>query len=432
MNNMLGIRREDKNKWEKRVPLTPNYLKELKDKHGIEVIVQPSLIRVFSNEEYEKTGATIKEDLSDCPVVFAIKEIPIDFFKPQNTYVFFSHTIKGQKYNMPMLKKMMELKCTLIDYEKIADEKNRRLVFFGRYAGLAGMIDTLWAFGQRMKWKGIRTPFSEVKRAIDYKDLGEIKEHFKQIGKKIELNGLSEPITPFVVGFAGYGNVSNGAQEILDILPVKEVGPRQLEAVYGNPSNNVVYKVVFKEKDMVEPISVEKEFDLQDYYDNPHLYRSIFQRYIRRLTILMNCIYWDNCYPRLITKKQLEEIYTGVQKLQVVGDISVDINGAIEFTEKSTNPGDPVFVYNPVRDDIIGGCNGEGVAVMAVDTLPCELPRESSQAFGESLMPFIPRIVKADYSVNFEMLNLPPEIKKAVILHHGKLTPDYEYVNKYL
>jgi len=432
MNNVFGIRREDKNKWEKRVPLTPIHLKELKEKHGIEAIVQPSPIRIFPDEEYEKIGVILREDISDCPVVFAVKEIPIDFFKPKNTYVFFSHTIKGQKYNMPMLKKMMELKCTLIDYEKIADEKNRRLVFFGRYAGLAGMVDTLWAFGQRMKWKGLITPFSEIKRAIDYKDLDEIKEHLKIIGKKIGLNGLSEPIIPFVVGFAGYGNVSNGAQEILDIFPVKEVRPRQLEAVYENPSDKVVYKVVFKEKDMVEPISVEKEFDLQGYYDNPNLYRSIFHQYIRRLTVLMNCIYWDNRYPRLITKKQLEEIYTGVQKLQVVGDISVDINGAIEFTEKSTNPGDPVFVYNPVRDDIIEGFIGEGVTVMAVDTLPCELPRESSQAFGKSLMPFIPSIVKADYSVNFEMLNLPPEIKRAVILYKGKLTPDFGYINKYL
>lgn len=432
MNNMFGIRREDKNQWERRVPLIPKHLKELKDKHAIEAKVQPSHIRVFSNEEYEKTGVTIKEDLSDCSVVFAVKEIPLDFFKPGGTYVFFSHTIKGQKYNMPMLMKMMELKCTLIDYEKIVDEKNRRLVFFGRYAGLAGMIDTLWAFGQRMKWKGIRTPFSEVKRAINYKDLDEIKEHLKKIGEKIEQNGLPDSLAPMVVGFAGYGNVSNGAQEILDILPVKEVGPRQLEAVYGNPSNKVVYKVVFKEEDMVEPISVEKEFDLQDYYDNSHTYRSIFQRYIRRLSILMNCIYWDNRYPRLITKKQLEEIYTSVQKLQVVGDISVDINGAIEFTEKSTTPGNPVFVYNPVRDDIIEGCNGEGVAVMAVNNLPCELPRESSKAFSDSLLRFVPDVVKADYSMDFDHLKLPPEIKRAVILYNGRLTPDYEYINKYL
>ena len=432
MNNIVGIRREDKNQWERRVPIIPEHIKELKEKHGIETIIQPSQIRIFPDENYEKNEAKINEDLSQCQVVFAVKEIPIDFFSEGKTYIFFSHTIKGQKYNMPMLKKMMELRCNLIDYERIVDEKNRRLVFFGRYAGLAGMVDTLWAFGQRFEWIDINNTFTEIKRVIHYKNLTEIKEHLTKIGKKIELNGLSEGLTPMVVGFAGYGNVSNGAQEILDLFPVKLIRPNQLEAVYNNPSNKCIYKVVFKEEDMVEPVSSESFFNLDEYYSNPHLYRSVFQRYIRRLSILMNCIYWDERYPRLITKNQLEEIYTGVQKLQVVGDISVDINGAIEFTEKSTNPGEPVFVYNPVRDDIIEGYIGEGIAVMAVDTLPCELPEESSQAFSNSLIDFIPGIVKANYSVSFDQLDLPPEIKKAVILYQGKLTPDYQYINKYL
>jgi len=254
----------------------------------------------------------------------------------------------------------------------------------------------------------------------------------KKIGKRIEQEGFPDSLTPFVVGFAGYGNVSTGAQEILDILPVKEIGPKQLEAIHENFSDRIVYKVVFKEEDMVEPISTEKDFNLQEYYDHPHLYRSIFQQYIRRLSILMNCIYWDKQYPRLVTKEFLEENYMGQLKLQVIGDISVDINGAIEFTEKATSPDSPVFVYNPLRDDIIGGYSGSGVVVMAVDNLPCEVPKESSKAFSDSLLHFIPLIVKADFSVDFDHLDLPPEIKKAVILHHGKFTPNYQYINKFL
>ena len=432
MSEVVGIRREDKNRWEKRVPVVPEHVKELKEKHGVDTFIQPSSIRIFTNQDYEKNGAIVKEDISESPVVFAVKEIPVSFFKSNKTYVFFSHTIKGQDYNMPMLKKMMELGCSLIDYERIVDEKNRRLVFFGRYAGLAGMVESLWAYGQRLKWMEIDNPFSELKRPVDYKNLDEIKEHLSKIGKKIMINGVTEAISPMVVGFAGYGNVSMGAQEILDVLPVKNIRPNQIEAVYNNPSNKMIYKVVFREEDMVEPVSSETKFELNDYYNNPHFYRSVFQKYIRRLSILMNCIYWDERYPRLITKKQIEEIYTGVQKLQVIGDISVDINGAIEFTEKATYPGDPVFVYNPVRDDIIEGCFGEGVAVMAVDTLPCELPQESSQAFSDSLLGFIPDIIKADYTVDFNHLNLPSEIKKALVLYQGKLTPDYEYINRFL
>jgi alpha-aminoadipic semialdehyde synthase len=252
------------------------------------------------------------------------------------------------------------------------------------------------------------------------------------IGKKIEQDGIPEPIAPLVVGFAGYGNVSRGAQEILDLLPVKEIEPRELETINENFSNKVIYKVVFKEEDIVEPINSQSVFNLQEYYNNPHLYRPVFPKYIQYLSILMNCIYWEEKYPRLITKDFLKENYTDQMKLEAIGDISVDINGAIEFTEKVTTPDSPVFVYNPVKDEINDGYKGTGVVVMAVDNLPCELPRESSQYFSETLLRFIPSIVKADFSMDFEKLDLPSEIKKAVILYHGRLTPDYEYLNKFL
>jgi len=392
MDFTLGIRREDKNKWERRVPLTPEHIKELKKKHSIETIIQPSQIRVFIDRDFKSAGASINEDLSKTSVVFAIKEIPIHFFKPGKTYVFFSHTIKGQIYNMPMLKKMMELKCNLIDYEKITDDKGRRLVFFGKFAGLAGMIDTLWAFGLRMKWKGINTPFSEVKQTIHYRDLNDAKKHIKEVGHKIQQDGLPYSITPFIVGFAGYGNVSKGAQEILDVLPIKEINPKQLYDINRNPSNKIIYKIVFKEEDMMQPISKEKKFNLQEYYDNPQLYYSIFHQYVNQLTILMNCIYWNKQYPRLITKEFMEKHFTDKIKLQVIGDISVDINGAIEFTDKVTSPGNPIFVYNPLNGKINDGYDGIGIVVMAVDNLPCEIPKESSQAFSDSLFPFISSI----------------------------------------
>ncbi len=433
MSYKIGIRREDKNKWERRVPVVPKHVIELKEKFDITTIIQPSNIRVFSDEEYRQAGAIVKEDLSDSNIVFAVKEIPISFFQPGKTYVFFAHVIKGQKYNMPMLKKMMELGCNLIDYEKITDEKGRRLVFFGRYAGIAGMIDTLWAFGQRLKLKGISTPLENVKQTIHYESLSDIKKHLTEIGEKISDQGLPESISPLIVGFAGYGNVSRGAQEILDILPVEEISPGELSSTSSNYSTNVVYKVVFKEEDLVEKINNPSEnFELKDYYEHPEKYKSAFEQYIPHLSILMNCIYWDARYPRLITREFIKKKFYRDFKLQIIGDISVDIEGAIELTKKVTTPDNPVFVYNPKTEDITDGYTGEGIVVMAVDNLPCELPRESSTSFSETLMRFIPDIVKADFSVDFEDLNLPSEIKKAVILHHGKLTPDYEYINKFL
>jgi len=432
MSFILGIRREDKNKWEARVPLIPEHVKKFKDEHGIETIIQPSTIRVHSDDEYVKVGAIVKEDVSSCPVVFAVKEIPIDFFEFGKTYVFFSHTIKGQKYNMAMLKKMMDLGCNLIDYERIVNERGIRLVFFGKFAGLAGMIDTLWSFGQRLKSQNVDTPFNEIKQTINYKDLYDAKKHLKEVGEKIKKYGIPKLLTPIVVGFAGYGHVSNGAQEILDILPVKEISPKEIKNIYDNPSDRCIYKVVFKEKDMVEPISPDNTFELQDYYNNPKKYRSVFEKYVPDLTMLMNCIYWDFKYPRLITKEFIKKDYGENYKLQVIGDISIDINGAIEFTEKSTISDNPSFVYNPKTDSIKDGVDGKGIVIMGVDNLPCELPRESSHVFSTALFGFIPGIVKADFTKDFDDCKLPYAIKKAIILYHGKLTPDYQYIDRYI
>jgi alpha-aminoadipic semialdehyde synthase len=390
---------------------------------------------VFSEDDYRKVGAHVQESLTPSSVVFAVKEIPGEFFEKGKTYVFFSHTIKGQKHNMPMLRKMMELGCTLIDYERIVDAKGRRLVFFGRFAGLAGMVDTLWTFGQRVSWEQIDSPFTEIKQAIHYKNLEDIKNHLATVGQMIKTKGLPPSLTPLVIGFSGYGNVSAGAQEILDALPIQEITPEEIKSVFKNPSNTVIYKVVFKEEHMVAPVSPRKKFDLQEYYSHPEHYRPAFERYIPYLSIIMNCIFWNVQYPRLITKDALKKYFRKKEplRLKVVGDISADVNGAIEFTEKTTSPDNPVFVYNPNTDTITDGYEGDGVVVMAVDNLPCELPRESSQWFSETLLRFVPGIMKADFTVpDFDALALPSEIKNAVILYQGKLTPSYRYINKYL
>jgi len=431
----MGLRREDKNRWERRTPLIPKHVKELKEKHGIQTFVQSSKIRVFSEKEYLNAGAQTSDDLSPCSVVFAVKEIPLDLLERDKTYVFFSHTIKGQKKNMPMLKKMMDLGCNLIDYERIIDKNGRRLVFFGRFAGLAGMVDTLWVFGQRLKWEHIDSPFSKIKQTLHYRNLDDIRKHLTDVGREIEKKGLPKSVTPLIIGFTGYGNVSKGAQEILDMLPVKDVEPDDLESVYKNPSNKVIYKVVFKEENLVEPINPSKDFNLQEYYDHPENYRPVFERYAPYISILVNCIFWSERYPRLLTKKYMRDSLKNKKnlRLKVVGDISVDINGSVEFTEKTTSSDNPVFVYNPLTDKIQDGFKGDGVVVMAVDNLPCELPVESSESFSEALKPFVPAIMKADYTQSdFDKLTLPPEIKNAVILYHGKLTPNYSYINKFL
>jgi alpha-aminoadipic semialdehyde synthase len=430
----IGIRHEDKYVMERRVPLVPAHVKRLVEQ-GIEVHVQRSPKRIFKDEEFEAAGAKLVDELTEPDLILGVKEMPMDFFEFQKTYIFFSHTIKGQSYNMPLLKRMMEKEINLIDYEKITNEKGQRLIFFGRFAGLAGMINSLWSAGMRYKELGIDTPFTAIKQTHTYNSLDEAKEVIAAVGEKIRQEGLPQQLSPFVVGITGYGNVSKGAQEILSLLPVEEISPEELLTLNNRNdlSNKVVYKVVFKEQDLSKPLEAGKAFDLQEYYQHPERFEGVFEQYIPHMSILMNCMYWDDRYPRIVTKDYLEKLFKeGTPKLTVIGDVTCDPDGSVEITYKGTEIEDPVFVYNPFTRKPVHGFKGEGVLVMAVDILPSELPRESSQAFSDALVDFVPDIAAADYDLDFQSLNVPAPFKRAMILHRGKLTPDFEYLNEYL
>lgn len=435
MKQRVGIRREDKNKWEARVPITPAGAQELIARHGVEITIQPSTIRIFDDSAYGDAGVTVNEDLSDCAVVFAVKEIPTELLREGRTYIYFSHTIKGQSYNMEMLRRLMELGCTLIDYETVVDDKGRRLIFFGRHAGLAGMIDTLWTLGERLTWEGATpNPFTIAQQAYHYRDLDDVREKLLRLGEAIRTGGLPGSVCPMVFGFAGYGNVSLGAQEIIDLLPVIDVAPADLAALFdGDFSRNHVYKTVFKEKDMAALRDGGGAFELQDYYDHPEKYGSIFDRYWPYLSVLVNCIYWTEKYPRLITRDQIADHYRGgAPRLKVVGDISCDPLGSVEFLLKTTSTDNPVYVYDIETGQAVGGVAGNGPVLLGVDNLPCELALESSRHFSHSLLPFVDAIASADYSKSFSDLALPDPIKKATILHRGALTPDYSYMEKFI
>lgn len=429
----IGIRHEDKYLLERRSPLIPSHIERLVKEEGIEVFVQSSEKRIFADEKYQNAGASIVKNLKDADVIFGVKEMPLDFFEPNKTYVFFAHVIKSQPYNMPMLKKMMDLGCNLIDYERVVNEANQRLIFFGRYAGLAGMINSLWSLGQRCNALGIANPFSNLKQAHKYPKLEIIQEEIKLIAHDIRTNGLPDELCPLTIGFTGYGNVSKGAQEIAHLLPVTEISPEELLNISQHAdkySNKKIYISVFKEGHLSQPNDNKAHFDLADYYINPQNYHNVFEQYIPNLTILMNCMYWNEHYPRIVTKDYLEKLYQkGEPKLKVIGDITCDPDGSIECLHKGTEIEDPVFVYNPIKRNYKMGFEGLGILVMAVDILPSELPRTSSKGFSTALMPFVYDIAHADYSKPFDDLALPYPIKRALILHKGKLTDEYKYIN---
>jgi alpha-aminoadipic semialdehyde synthase len=328
----------------------------------------------------------------------------------------------------------MGLGATLIDYERVVDEQNRRLIFFGRHAGLAGMVNTLWALGRRLAWEGISSPFARIRQAMQYADLEAARSDIRAAAAEIRQQGLPRELIPLVVGFSGYGNVSSGAQEIFDLLPHESVAPSDLNQLPPDEAHQL-YKVVFKEADCFAAGDGVSPFNLEDYFRHgKRRYVSVFDRYLEHLGVWVNCIYWDDRYPRLLTLEDCRRMWTADRRprLRVIGDISCDPNGSVQCTVRTTDPGNPVYVYDPLRQTATDGVAGDGPVVMAVDILPTEIPREASDHFSGVLKDLLPALATADFSVPFEDLALPDALRRATIVHRGQLTPDYRYLEPHV
>lgn len=432
----LLIRAEDKNRWERRTPLVPQDLREIINETGAAALVEKSGKRVFPEDQYTAAGAGSCVGMADGDVILGVKEIPVEKILDNKTYVFFSHTVKGQKDNMPLLKRIIDSGSTLVDYERITDDEGRRLIYFGPYAGHAGAIDILSLMGEHWAEKGFDTPFAEIRRAHQYESVKAADEHLGEIGRRIEKDGLPRQLCPFTIGILGYGNVSGGAQQIFDCLPVERIAADMVNDWVDRDQGNrhTLYLTVFKEQDLVRPKADGAVFDLQEYYNHPERYESRFDRFLPSFTLLVNAVYWENRYPRFVTWTGLKRLAerTPALKLGGIADISCDTHGSMECNVKSTDSDMPAYRVDPHTGTIEDGHLGEGIVLLAVDNLPCELPRDSSSFFSNQFRTFIPGLLSADYDSSLDASGLPPEVKKAVIVYKGRLTRDYEYLNRYL
>jgi saccharopine dehydrogenase (NAD+, L-lysine forming) len=427
----IAIRAEDKNRWERRAPLTPEHVAELAGERHLRIVVQPSARRVFADNEYERAGAKLSVNLSDAQIIMGVKEVPAAKILPEKVYFYFSHVIKGQAWNMPMLRRLIDSGCTLVEYERIVDDDGKRIVFFGRHAGYAGMIDTLWALGRRLAWEGFMTPLYDVRLAHEYDDLDDALHQITAAGDRIRSGGLPVGLRPMVFAFTGSGNVSRGAQEVFDRLPWVEISPERLRNLPEDRDRprNVVYKTILDRKHRYERRD-GGGFDAAEYERNPEAYQSALGPLLPHITVFINGIYWEPGHPRLITREDLVPLWRDdpQPKLRVIGDITCDVGGSCSVTTRATEPGDPVYVSEVESGKELPGYAGAGPVVMAVDNLPCELPFESSRHFGDSLMSYIPAIARCDWTAPLEQLSLPEELRRAIIVHKGELTPGYQYL----
>lgn len=432
MEGSLGVRVETKDPAERRAPLTPEHVRRLVEDHGITVVVQPSRSRVFPDADYVRAGATLSPDLSRCNLILGVKEVPPEDLLPGKAWMFFSHTMKGQPENMPMLRRLLELRGTLLDYERVVNERGRRLIAFGTYAGYAGMVNTVWALGRRLRWEGVDNPFDRIRRPHRYPGLDEVREALREVGRIVRTVGLPMQVVPLVVGITGQGRVSRGALEILKVLPTERLEPDDLSRFFrsGDFSARVVYRVGFHQDDLYVPRDPDERFDHYRLHRYPERYASRLEGMIGYLTVLVNGIYWEPRYPRILTKSFLRSMWAANPnpRLRILGDITCDVDGSLETTVRATTIDDPVYVYEPLKDRIVPGVEGVGPVIMAVDKLPTELPKQASESFGDALLPFLPRLAHTDFGVYFEDLDLPAEFRGAVIAYRGELREEFRHL----
>jgi alpha-aminoadipic semialdehyde synthase len=450
MKNIIGILREGiKKKGEKRVAIVPSEAKAIVE-WGHKLLVQPAkfpetgeIKRTFPDSEYKKAGAEINENLDSAKVIFALKEIPLHRLLPDKVYLLFSHTHKGQLKNRKLLKEFIGAKSTIIDYELITDENQRRLITAFTYnAGYAGMVDTLWTLGKRLKIQGIENPFEKIPQAIEKEDLTKIKNILEQAGKTISREGTPKQLPPIIFCFLGRGKTAKGAREMLDILPHKNISVDEINEVLNNGNRNQLYalhigrETIYRLKEEFKYL--QSDYDLMPlrekhgfYLDNPDYFETNLDKLLPYTTVLMNCIIWSQKYPRTVTNDLIKKLYKRHRTLTAIGDITCDPNGSIEFS-KETWIDNPVYIYNPLTEECTDGFEGEGIAVMAVTNLPCEFSADASKQFSADVSPFIKDIIKANYNGTIEESILPMEIQRAVILWKGEFTKDYKYMKKYL
>tara|TARA_B100000508_G_scaffold141026_1_gene145267 strand:+ start:40659 stop:41876 length:1218 start_codon:yes stop_codon:yes gene_type:complete len=361
----LGIIREGKTPPDKRVPLTPKQCAEVKERFDdLELVVQESPIRAFSDEMYREQGIEVVKDLSDCDVIMGVKEVNIEDLIPNKQFFFFSHTIKKQPYNRDLLRAVIDKKIQLTDYEVLTKPNGTRLIGFGRYAGIVGCYNGFRTYG-------LKNDLYDLKPAHECDDRKEMES---------ELSKVKLPNDTKIV-MTGFGRVGHGAREIIGLLPIKEVSPEEfLSEAFDTP----VYTHLNIE-DYVDTADGQ-EFNKKAFFENGENYVSTFPRYLKEANMFVACHFWKEGSPFLFTREDLKQ--SGI-KTNVVADISCDIDGPVASTIRPSTIADPIYGYDPETEKEVNFKKDGAIAVMAVDNLPCELPKDASEDFGNELIKYI-------------------------------------------
>jgi saccharopine dehydrogenase (NAD+, L-lysine-forming) len=397
----LGIIREGKVPPDKRVPLTPKQCKLVESKFPhVKVVVQTSSIRSFTDDQYRSEGIEVVDQLADCDIIMGVKEVNKEDLLPNKKYFFFSHTIKKQPYNRALLQTILDKKIQLIDYEVLKNRNNKRIIGFGRYAGIVGAYNGVMTFG-------LKHGLFQLKPAYQCANRIELENELKKV---------TFPANTKIV-LTGFGRVGYGAREIMDLLPITEVSP---EEFLNQSFNNAVFTHL-----EIEDYFGRKDgapFDKMDFYGQPEQYKSVFLKFACAADLYIACHFWSNKSPYILSREDLKSTDL---KLTVVADVSCDIDGPIGCTIRPSKIADPVYGYEPNSEKEMDWKDAGVIAVMAVDNLPCELPQDASEDFGNELIKQVfPPLFGDD----------PDDIieRGSETDGHGNLMPLFRYLQEYV
>lgn len=398
----IGLIREGKLPRDRRVPFTPQQCVQLMDTYSnLEVVVQPSPWRAYADQEYLESGVPMAEDLTGCDILIGIKEVPKAELIENKTYLFFSHTIKKQPYNQQLLKTVAQRGITLVDYECLVDRKGNRIIGFGRYAGIVGAYNGVMGYGLKYR-------LFDLKPAHLCRDK---KELFAEL-EKAKLPNIKVVVT-------GSGRVANGACETMGAMDMRKVTPYEfLNYTFREPVYVQLHSEDYYQAKDGSPYS-NSEFHL-----HPEKFHCTFSdpgSFSGVTDLLIHCTYWNPAAEILFT---LERMHDPDFRISVIADVTCDINGSIPSTTRPTTIDDKFTGYDPITGKEIEPFAKEAITVMAIDNLPCELPRDASDGFGKHLME---RVIPALIIEDTEQV-----IERATILKNGKLTERFSYLQDYL
>jgi len=396
----IGIIKEGKNPPDKRVALSPSQCEYILNNHpDVEVFVQASNIRKFKDEEYQKLGVAVVDSVEDCDILIGVKEVPIEQLIPNKKYLFFSHTFKEQPYNRELLKAVLDKNIQLIDWEVIKDTKGRRLIAFGRYAGIVGCYNGFLAYGKK-------SGAYSLKPAHQCDDRADMEAQLVNV--KLPNN--------FKIVITGHGRVGGGAMEIIEKLNLKEVdSPDFLAQDFNEP---VFTQLAVDEYNAKADGS---NFSKADFYNDPSNFVSTFNQYASIANMYIACHYWDSEAPFIFTR---EDAKAKDWKIQVVADISCDIDCAIASTLRPSTIAEPLYGYNPITESEDDFMKEGVIGVMAVDNLPCELPLDASVHFGEMFLEHVLEPLTGNDPDNI--------IGRASETLNGELTEHFAYLDDYV